>query len=110
MPNALQAISVLIPLVLGGLTYLGGREAARRAAEASPYAVLAERVVALEKRDAERDAREAQMHRDQLIDRDCIRQLVMLFENRFPGETLGIRLPGWYSQTPLDSTDPNPKD
>ena len=101
MTTALQvATSVLVPLVLGLLTKLTADAAARRQAEASPYSVLAERVVALEKRDAERDEREAQMHREQLIDRDCIRQLVQLIESRWPDEHLPIHLPDWYKTTP----------
>ena len=106
MPTALQiATGVLVPLVLAVITKWTADASARRQSEASPYAVLAERVVALERRDAERDEREAQMHAEQLIDRDCILQLVWLFERRFPGETLSICLPDWYTNlTPERNT------
>ena len=36
----------------------------------------------------------------------CIRQLAMLFERRFPGETLSICLPDWYTTPTSERSQP----
>lgn len=91
------ATGVLVPVVLGFLTWIGGQQAAKRQTEASPYSALAERVTVLEKQVDE-------LHRDRIEDRNLIRAIFDWFTSSNPQPTPPFQRPAWME----DSTRGNP--